>query len=62
MNPAFTLFHRGFIFKSPMHVRQWLRSLADQVKETAPFEFISLDHIRRGGECAVFDGQVEPDV
>ena len=34
------------IFKSPMHVRQWLRGLADQVKETAPFEFISLDQIR----------------
>jgi len=28
------------------NVRHWLRSLADQAKETAPFEFISLDQIR----------------
>jgi amino acid adenylation domain-containing protein len=34
------------IFRSPAYVRQWLRGLADQTKETAPFEFISLDQIR----------------
>ena len=33
------------IFESD-DVRHWLRSLADQAKETAPFEFISLDQIR----------------
>lgn len=29
-------------------VREWLRSLADQAKETGPFEFIALDQIRAG--------------
>ncbi len=35
------------IFRSPAYVRQWLRSLADQTKETAPFEFIALEQIRQ---------------
>jgi amino acid adenylation domain-containing protein len=46
------------IFESD-DVRHWLRSLADQAKETAPFEFISLDQIRASAnvpaEVAMFE-------
>jgi amino acid adenylation domain-containing protein len=34
------------VFAQPATVRQWLRAIADQAKEAAPFEFMSLDQIR----------------
>ncbi|HTD68004.1 MAG TPA: amino acid adenylation domain-containing protein [Candidatus Limnocylindria bacterium] len=33
-------------------MRAWLRSLADQSKATAPFEFVPLEHIRTAAEIA----------
>lgn len=39
------------VFCEPnQRVRAWLRRIADQSKETAPFEFISLDQIRAAAE------------
>lgn len=43
--PAIHVVPSRIIFDSDT-VRHWLRALADQAKETAPFEFISLDQIR----------------
>ena len=40
------------VFKSSTYVRQWLRGLADQTKETAPFEFIALEQIRAAANVA----------
>ena len=34
------------IFEGAATLRQWLRTLADQAKDAAPFEFMSLDQIR----------------
>jgi amino acid adenylation domain-containing protein len=38
------------VFEPEARVRPWLRALADQAKEAAPFEFISLDHIRAAAQ------------
>ena len=45
VEPAIHIVPSRIIFDSDT-VRHWLRALADQAKETAPFEFISLDQIR----------------
>ncbi len=38
------------VFEPDARVRPWLRALADQAKEAAPFEFISLEQIRAAAE------------
>jgi amino acid adenylation domain-containing protein len=58
IEPAIHIVPSRIIFDSDT-VRHWLRALADQVKETAPFEFISLDQIRAAAnvpaETAMFE-------